>query len=154
MPAHFIFLECINHFQWRLWIMKLVLNMGKSKIVKFIPWNFSYFSLHITFAEHMPVGTNAMKSLVLQVDSQISWMPHISYLLHKLISVCYMMRKLSHVLNIQALRSVNIENFQSLVNYKIIFWGNNSSVRKIFLTKKNITNYAGNYFKKFLQEMF
>jgi len=84
----------------------------------------------------MPVETNAMKYLGLQVDSQHSLVPHISYLLHKLSSVCYMMRKLSHVLNIQTLRSVNIEHFHSLVNYKIIFWGNNSSVPKIFLTQK------------------
>jgi hypothetical protein len=68
--------------------MKLIINMGKIKIEKFTPSNFSYSPWHINFAGHFPVETNAMKSLVLQMDSEPSWMPHINYLLHKMSSVC------------------------------------------------------------------
>jgi hypothetical protein len=35
--------------------------MEKAKIVKFTPANFSYSPLHMTFAEHLPVETNALK---------------------------------------------------------------------------------------------
>jgi len=98
--------------------MKLVLNMGKTKIVKFTASNSSYSSWHITFAEHIPVEANAMKSLGLQTDSRLSWMLHISYLLHKMSSACYMMRKLSHVLNIQIFKSIIIKYFHSLVIIK------------------------------------
>jgi hypothetical protein len=118
--------------------MKLVLYIGKTKIVKFTPSNFSYSPWHITFTENLHVETNAIKSLGFQQDSQLSWMPHINYLFHKLSSACYVMRRLSHVLNIQTLRSVYIEHFHSLVNYRIIFWGNTSSVRKVFLTPPKI----------------
>jgi len=62
--------------------MKLVLNMGKTKVIKFTPSNFSYSPWHINFAEKFPVETNAMKFLGLQMDSQTSWMPNINYLLH------------------------------------------------------------------------
>jgi hypothetical protein len=58
------------------------------------------------------------------------------------------MRILSYVLNIQTLGCDNIEHFYSSVNYRIIFWCNTGSVRKVFQTKKKeekkITNYAGN----------
>jgi len=56
--------------------------MEKIKVVKFIPANFSYSPLHMTFAEHLPFETNVIKFLGLQMDSQLSWNPHINYLLH------------------------------------------------------------------------
>jgi hypothetical protein len=45
--------------------------MEKTKTVKFTPENFSYSALHISFAEHFPVKTNAIKFLGLPLDSQI-----------------------------------------------------------------------------------
>jgi hypothetical protein len=59
---------------------QLVLNMEKTKIVKFTPANFSnfsYFPLHITIGEILPVETNAVNFLGLELDSQLSWKPHI-----------------------------------------------------------------------------
>lgn len=124
MPSHFTFLEYINHFQRCLRIMKLVWNMEKTKIVKFIPPNFSYSQSHVTFADHLAVATNVkiFRSLI----EKFSWMPRINYLLHKLSSVSYMKRRLSHVLNKQTTGTVYFAHFHSLVNYRIIFWGNSS----------------------------
>jgi hypothetical protein len=54
---------------------RLVLIMEKTKIVKFTPAkcsNFSYFPLHITISEILPVETNAVNFLGLQLDSQLS----------------------------------------------------------------------------------
>jgi hypothetical protein len=45
--------------------------MEKTKIVKFTPSEFSYFPLHVTFAEHLPVETNGIKFVGLQLDSQL-----------------------------------------------------------------------------------
>jgi hypothetical protein len=100
--------------------------------------NFSYFPLHITIGGNLLVETNAIIFLGLQLDSQLPWKPHINYLLHKLNSVCFIMRRLSPILNIQTLRTFYFSRFHSLVNYGIIFWGNTSSMRKVFLTHKNI----------------
>jgi hypothetical protein len=113
---------------------QLVLNMEKTKIVKFTPENLSYSSLHITFAEQLPVKTNAVTFLGLQLDNQLSWKPHINYVLHKLSSVCFIMR-LSHILIIQTLKTVYFAHFHSLVNYGIIFWYNKICVCKLFLKK-------------------
>jgi hypothetical protein len=51
------------------------------------------------------------------------------------------MRSLSHVLNIHTLGSDNIEHFHSLVHYRIKFWCNTSSVRKVFRTQKKKKRY-------------
>jgi hypothetical protein len=112
--------------------------MKKTKIVKFTTANFSYFSLHITTGENLLVETNVINFLGLQLDSQLSWKPHINYLLHKLSSVYFIMRRLSPILNIQTLRTVYFAHFHSLVNYGIIFGSNTSSMCKVFLTQKKI----------------
>jgi hypothetical protein len=88
---------------------QLVLNVEKSKMVKFTRANFSYSTLHITFTEHLPVETNALKFLGLlgpQLDRQVLWKPQIIYLLQKLSTVCFKMSRLTYTLNSQTLRSV------------------------------------------------
>jgi hypothetical protein len=105
---------------------QLVLNMEKSKIVKFTPANFSNSTLHITFTEYLPVEMNTLKFLGLvglQLDRQVSWKPQVIYLLQQLNTVCFKMRRLTHILNSQTLRTVYFAHFCSLVNYGIIVWG-------------------------------
>jgi hypothetical protein len=66
-----------NTLKW-FQAIQLVLNMGKATIAKFTPSNLSYFPMHITFAEHLSVETNAIKFFGLQLDSHLPWKPHIS----------------------------------------------------------------------------
>jgi hypothetical protein len=48
------------------------IKYGKDyKTVKFNPENFSYYALHITFTVRLPVETNAIKLLGLQLDSHL-----------------------------------------------------------------------------------
>jgi hypothetical protein len=70
------------------------------------------------------------------LDSHLSWKSHTNVLVRKLSSVCYVMRKLSNILNVVTLRIVNFAYFQSIVNYGIIFWG--SSTMHVFLMQKII----------------
>lgn len=101
---------------------QLVLNMEKCKIVKFSPADFSYSTLHKTCTEHLPVKTNALKFSGLQLERQVSWKTQIKYLLQKLSTVCFKMR-LTHIRNIQTMRTIYFAHFCFLVNYGIIFWG-------------------------------
>ena len=100
---------------------QLVKNMKKATIVQITPSNFLYSPLHITFAEHLPIATNAIKCLGLQLGSQLSWNPHVNYLLYKLSSVCSIVRRLSHVLDIHTMKTIYFVHFHSLVNYGILF---------------------------------
>lgn len=99
---------------------KLVLNREKTKMVKFTPANFSYSPSQITFTEDLPAERNDIKFLGLQMDSQLSWKLHTNYLLHKLSTLCFIIR-LSHILNIQTMRTVHFAHYHSLVKYGIIF---------------------------------
>lgn len=112
--------------------------MEKTKIIEFTPANIYYLPLHITFTEHLPVETNVIKF----VGIQLSWKPHIHYLLHKMSIVFFTMRRLSHILNIHTFRTVHFAQFHSLVNHGIIFWGNRSSVCKVLLIQKTILNIS------------
>jgi len=67
--------------------------MEKIDLVKFTPTNFSYFVLFLTFAEHLPVKTNAIKFLGLQLEGQLSWNHHISNLkLHTYICFKFLLK--------------------------------------------------------------
>ena len=57
------------------------------------------------------------------MDSHLSWKCHINVLLKKLNSVCFMMRKLSNLLNIDTLRIVYFAHFQSPINKGVILGG-------------------------------
>jgi hypothetical protein len=60
---------------------------------------------------------------------------HIDFLLHKLNTVCFLMRKLYYILNTNNLKAVS---YHSLVKYGIICWGNTSDSYKVFVIQKKI----------------
>jgi len=63
---------------------------------------------------------------------------HIEKLLPKWSTVCYTIRTLSSVFNIEVLRIVYFANFKCLLENGLIFWGNSSHVGCTFLLKKII----------------
>jgi hypothetical protein len=65
-------------------------------------------------------------------------------LLTKLSSVYYIMRRLVHVLNSETLTVVYFAHFHSLVSYGIIFWGNSSTMHKVFLIQKEYEGLCWN----------
>jgi hypothetical protein len=68
-----------NTVKW-FQVSQLVLNMEKTKIVKYTP---ETSSLWITFGENLRVVTNVINFLGLPLYSRLSWKPHINFLLHK-----------------------------------------------------------------------
>ena len=79
-----------------------------------------------------------MKFLGLQLDNHLNCKGHIDFLLHKLSTLCFLMRKLYHTLNINGLKTVYYAYYHSLVNYGIIFWGNTTDSNKVFVLQKKI----------------
>ena len=56
----------------------------------------------------------------------------------------FIMRRMSHILNIDTLRIVYFVHFHMLIKYSIIFWGTSTTVHKVFLIKKYNKNYGEN----------
>jgi hypothetical protein len=59
--------------------------------------------------------------LGLHNDSYFMWKFHIDLLLHKFSTACFVVKKLSHVLGTDAIKSAYLTYFHSLIMYGIIF---------------------------------
>jgi hypothetical protein len=65
--------------------------------------------------------------------------------------VCFIMRRLVHILNIETLKVVYYAHFHSMLKYGIILWGNSTTIHKVFIIRKKGTmNCVGNRSKMFL----
>jgi hypothetical protein len=113
--------------------------------IKLIPWNLFHQTYHVINPLTIIVHDGEFLTEVLNFkllgphnDKHLNWQRHIEKLLPKLSAVCYTIRKLSSVLNTEVLRTVYFENFHSLLEYGIIFWGKSSHIGYIFLLQKRI----------------
>jgi hypothetical protein len=98
-------------------INQLVLSTNKTYTVKFLSYKAPIYPLYLIDADQTLSVTDTIQFLGLHLDSHLSWKSHTNVLLvRKLSSVCYVMRKLSTILNIVTLRIVYIAYFQSLSN--------------------------------------
>jgi hypothetical protein len=94
---------------------QLILNPKKAKIIKFTPSKLSVFSkypLKLTYIDQILIKLDAMKFLGLSLENRLSWKNHVDYLLIKLISLYFMMRKLIRVLNAEILMLTYFPYFQ------------------------------------------
>ena len=73
-----------------------------------------------------------------------------SFSASKLGTACFVIRRLSSVLGIDAIKTAHYVYFPSLIQYYIIFLGNSSNVTEVFLLAKGmIKNYDASNFKIF-----
>jgi hypothetical protein len=70
------------------------------------------------------------------LDCHFTWNLHLENLIKKLSSICFLLRKLSSIVNVKTLRMAYFANFQSQINYGIIFWGSSSSMRNTFIIQE------------------
>jgi hypothetical protein len=108
---------------------KLVLNLDKTNIMKFITKN---SPLRIDYRGKYIEETINTKFLGLQVDNHLTWKNHIDQMVPKLNAACYVVRSMYHISNSNTLKSVYFAYFHSIIKYGIIFWGNSSNSKKIF----------------------
>jgi len=72
------------------------------------------------------------------MESSLTWKKHIDYINSKLNSLDYILRSFRSVLSLQIIKQIYTPYVHSVLNYGIIFWGNSSYSRTIFLTQKRI----------------
>jgi len=72
------------------------------------------------------------KFLGMQLDNPFTWRTHIDLLLYKMITAYFVVRRLFHVLNINALEIRYFAYFHSLIKYGIIFGRNSTYVGRFF----------------------
>jgi hypothetical protein len=117
---------------------QLVLNVEKTNMVKFALTKFSHCPLQLTYEGKICTEADNIKFLGLQLDNHRTWKTHMDQLLQKLSTVCFIMRRLVHVLHTDIHRTVHFAYFHSLVKYGIVFWGNSTHMERVFLLQKRI----------------
>jgi hypothetical protein len=85
---------------------QLLINASKSFVLKFTASKLTYCPFSLIHNDQVLSEQDVIKFLGLHLDSHLSWETHLNHLLSKLGSVCFIMRKQSHVLNIESLRII------------------------------------------------
>lgn len=96
----------MQHISKGFKINQSVLNADKTYTVKFLSSKALIYPLHLTYANQTLTVMDTIKFLGLCLDGHLSWKTHTNVLVRKLSSVCFVMRKLSYVLNIDTVRLV------------------------------------------------
>jgi hypothetical protein len=74
------------------------------------------------------------------------WKPHTYFLVCILGTACFVIRKLSHILGIDTIKTAYYFYVHSLIKHDIISWGNSTNI-SICTPKKDDKNNEGNKFE-------
>jgi hypothetical protein len=78
------------------------------------------------------------KFLGLKIDNNLNWKKHIEYIISKLSSACFSMRTVTPLLKVDTLKLVYFAYFHSIISYGIIFWGNLTDSKRVFIIQKKV----------------
>jgi hypothetical protein len=110
---------------------KLALNLDKANIIKSVTKSSPQHTLSIDYKEKCVDGSVNTKFLALKIDNCLNLKSHIDQLGPKLSDACYAVCSISHISNIDSLKSIYSAYFHSILKYGIIFWGNSCNRKKI-----------------------
>jgi hypothetical protein len=76
------------------------------------------------------------KFLGLITDDSLLWKAHIDHIMSKLNAACFVIRTIQAIMSTETLRMVYFAYVHSIINFEIIFWGNQPYSEKIFKLQK------------------
>jgi len=116
----------------------LTLNMKKTNIIKFSS-NHSQNNLHQSSPDNNTITevTNT-NFLGLELDNNMNWKKHVIKILPKLSRACYAVRAMYPFSSLGTLKMIYFAYFHTRIQYGIIFWGNSSESKKVFLAQKEV----------------
>nr|CAH7735104.1 unnamed protein product [Callosobruchus chinensis] len=129
------------------WITKekMIINKSKTNII-FFKTNRSNITLpdrvHISDVNIVPNSSARLLGMI--IDENLSWNKHICQLCNRLSSVLYSLKILSRYMTKQMLKIVYHSNFESLVRYGCIFYGNNANMETVLILQKQALRVINN----------
>jgi hypothetical protein len=66
----------------------------------------------------------------------MNWQMHVQLILPKLGNACFAIRNMKFCSNTETLRMIYLAYFHSIMKYGIIFWGNSTEDKNVFLLQK------------------
>jgi len=83
---------------------KLVLNLEKTNIMKFVTINQPHCALTISYKDKCIDEAVNLKFFRIQIDNHLNWRNHTDQIITKLSVACYMVRQMYHICNNNTLR--------------------------------------------------
>lgn len=114
---------------------KLQLNVQKTNLMKFSQSQ-TLGETKITFQGTELSEVKSAKFLGLFLDCNIKWQTHLTFIRAKLLQFSYALRKLSQIVNQNAVIEAYHGYVASRLRYGIIFWGNAVNVASILIAQK------------------
>jgi hypothetical protein len=102
---------------------KLILNLEKTNIMKFVTKNMPHCPLTIAYKDKYIGEVVSTKFLGIHLDNHLNWKDHTDQIIPKLSAACYAVRQMYHFINQNTLKSIYFTYFHSIVKYGIIFLG-------------------------------
>ena len=117
----------------------LVMNRKKTEIVPFRTIQTTdYLKENIIFENDTFELSDSIKFLGVVIDPCFRWCDHVLYLRKRLASVIFAINELKSVVDLHALKALYYANFNSLISYGVIFWGDSIDSNKIFVLQKRV----------------
>ena len=117
---------------------RMLLNYKKTNFMRFFPNTNKMTVDTIDINTYKIDSVNSTKFLGIIIESTLAWKEHIDHINSKLNSLGYMIRSLRPVLGLRILKQIYYSYVHSVLNYGIMFWGNSTHSRTIFITQKRI----------------
>jgi uncharacterized protein YlbG (UPF0298 family) len=73
-----------------------------------------------------------IKFLDLIIENSLTWEGHIEEVIKKLSTACYMLRNIKPFVSTNILKMIYYSYFHSVMTYGLVYWGNSSSVDRVF----------------------
>lgn len=98
---------------------------------------------------------NYYKMLGINIDTKLTWEPHINRICNKLSGVLYLLMNLKKVLPDNYLKVAYFGYFHSVIGYGIALWGNSAHTNSVFvLQKRAIRIITGSNIKEHCRPLF
>lgn len=114
----------------------LILNFNKTKLIQFKPYQKAPLQINYTYQD-TPIETVESTTLLgIDIDSNLSWKPHIHRLAKKLSSSIYALNQLKKVTDFKTALTAYYAYIHSRLTYGIVLWGNCTDIQDIFILQK------------------
>jgi hypothetical protein len=116
---------------------RLIINKGKTIAISFHqPQKTQIERPQIKFNDTVISYSEHTKFLGVWLDENLKWSAHIQQLSNRLCKICYALRVIRKVSDLETVRTLYYAYFHSMLVYGLIFWGNSGSAKEIFKLQK------------------
>lgn len=122
----------------------LLINYSKTSLLEFRPHQKSPLNVELEIDNTYIEKTNSCSLLGLEIDSHLSWKPHVEKIKNKLSRFSYALLQLKLSTDKKTALAAYYAYAHSWISYGIILWGNSTDANDIFILQKKCVRIIAN----------